>query len=104
MKAYGRMDVLIHIFLNSALVGGEWWSASRCGRFTTGERDPGTHRMKEWVGLIAGLDDVEKREFLPYWDSNSDTSVFQSVASRYTDCAAMDPLNLGTLIKSCTKS
>jgi hypothetical protein len=28
MKAYGGVDVYIHIFLNSALVGGEW-SASR---------------------------------------------------------------------------
>jgi hypothetical protein len=42
MKAYGGVDVKIHIFLTSALVGGEW-SASRPGRFTPGERAPGTH-------------------------------------------------------------
>jgi hypothetical protein len=59
MKAYGGVDVYIHIFLTSALVGGEW-SASRLGRFTPGERAPGTH----WVGLREGLDDVEKRKFL----------------------------------------
>jgi hypothetical protein len=35
------VDVLIHIFLTSALAGGEW-SASRPGRFTPGERAPGT--------------------------------------------------------------
>jgi hypothetical protein len=45
MNAYGVVDVLIHIFLTSALVVGEW-SASRPGRFTPGERDPGTH----WIG------------------------------------------------------
>jgi hypothetical protein len=33
MKAYGGVDAQIHIFLTSALVGGEW-SASRPGRFT----------------------------------------------------------------------
>jgi hypothetical protein len=31
-----------------------------------------------------GLDDVEKRKFLHCQDSNSDPSVFQPVASRYT--------------------
>jgi hypothetical protein len=37
MKAYGGVDVEINIFLNSALVGGEW-SDSRHGRFTPEER------------------------------------------------------------------
>jgi hypothetical protein len=36
MKAYGVLDVQIHIFLTSALVGGEW-SASRPGGFTPGK-------------------------------------------------------------------
>jgi hypothetical protein len=53
MKAYGGLDVYIHIFLTSALVGGEW-SASRPARFT-----PGTHWIGGWVGPRAGLDDVE---------------------------------------------
>jgi hypothetical protein len=51
-------DVYIHIFLTSALVGGEW-STSRPGRFT-----PGTHWIGGWVDLRAGLDDLEKRKFL----------------------------------------
>jgi hypothetical protein len=38
MKAYGGVDVQIHIFLTSALVEGEW-SASRPGRFTP-EKSP----------------------------------------------------------------
>jgi hypothetical protein len=36
MKAYGGVDVEIHIFLTSGLAGGEW-SASRPGRFTPGK-------------------------------------------------------------------
>jgi hypothetical protein len=63
MKAYGRVDVYIHIFLTSAPVGGEW-SSSRPGRFTPRERVSGTHWIGGWVGAKAGLDDVEKRKFL----------------------------------------
>jgi hypothetical protein len=63
MKAYGVVDVYIHIFLTSVLAGGEW-SASRPGRFTPGERTPDTHWIGGWVDPRAGLDDVEKRTFL----------------------------------------
>jgi hypothetical protein len=62
MKAYGGVDVWIHIFLTSALAGGEW-SASRPGLFTPGERAPGTHWIRGWVYPRAGLDEVEKRKF-----------------------------------------
>jgi hypothetical protein len=54
------MDVKIHIFLTSALVGGEW-SASRLCHFTTGERTPGTNWVGGWVDPCDGLDDVEKK-------------------------------------------
>jgi hypothetical protein len=57
------MDVKIHIILTSALAGGEW-SASRPGRFTPDEKDPGTHWKGGWVDPRASLDDVEKRKFL----------------------------------------
>jgi hypothetical protein len=63
MKAHGGMDVHIHIFLTSALVGGEW-PASRPGRFTPAERDPDTQWKEGWVNPRAGLDDVEERKFL----------------------------------------
>jgi hypothetical protein len=56
------VDVYIHIFMTSALVGGEW-SASRPGRFTPGERAPVTHCIGGWVGPRTGLDDMEKRKF-----------------------------------------
>jgi hypothetical protein len=29
----------------------------------------------------AGMDDVERRKFLPYWDSNSDPSIVEPVGS-----------------------
>jgi hypothetical protein len=63
MKAYGGVDVQIHIFLTAALVGGEW-SASRPGHFTSGEGAPGNNWIGRWVCPRAGLDDVEKRKFL----------------------------------------
>jgi hypothetical protein len=48
----------MHVFLTSALVGGEW-PASRPGHLT-----PGTHWIGGWVDSRAGLDDVEKRKFM----------------------------------------
>jgi hypothetical protein len=59
MKAYGGVDVKIHVFLTSAVVGEEW-SASRPGRFTTEKGAPGTHWIGGWVDPRAGLDDMEK--------------------------------------------
>jgi hypothetical protein len=59
MKTYERVDVYVHIFLTSALAGGEW-SASRLGRVTPGKRAPGTHWIGGWVDPRAGPDDVKK--------------------------------------------
>jgi hypothetical protein len=63
MKVYGRVDLWIHIFLTSALVGDEW-SGSRTGRFTPRKSTPGTHWIGGLVDPRVGLDDVEKRKFL----------------------------------------
>jgi hypothetical protein len=59
MKAYGGMDVQIHVFLTSALVGGEW-SVSRPGCFILEEIAPVIHWEGGWVGPRASLDYVEK--------------------------------------------
>jgi hypothetical protein len=59
IKTYGGVDVDIHIFWTLAIVGGEWSGSRRC-RFTPGERAPGTHWIGGWVGLRAGLGDMEK--------------------------------------------
>jgi hypothetical protein len=58
MKAYGGVDVYIHVFLPSVLVGCEW-SASRPGR-----SNPFAHWIESWVAPSDGLNDVEKRKFL----------------------------------------
>jgi hypothetical protein len=63
IKTYGRVDVLIHIFLTSALVGGEWL-VSRICRFTSEESVPYTHWIGGWVSPRAGLDYVDKLNFL----------------------------------------
>jgi hypothetical protein len=47
----------------SVVVGGEW-SVSRLCRFTPKESAPGTHCMGGWMDPRAGLDELEKREFL----------------------------------------
>jgi hypothetical protein len=63
MKASGRVDLWIHVFLSSALVGGEW-SASRPCHLIPGERAPGTHWTGAWVGPTAGVEDMDKWKFL----------------------------------------
>jgi hypothetical protein len=72
MKAYGEVDVQTHVFLTSALVGGEW-SASLPGRYTPRERAPGTHWIGGWVDPTAGLNDVEKWKFLTPTEAQTPT-------------------------------
>jgi hypothetical protein len=84
MKAYGGVDVQTHVFFfTSALAGGEW-SASRPGRFTPGNEPP----VPTEVGWTP--EPVCKRwrseNSWPYRGSNSDSSIVQLVAIRYTDC------------------
>jgi hypothetical protein len=57
MKAYGRVDVYVHIFLTLALSGDEW-SGSRPVRFTPGERAAGTLWIGGWADPRTGLDEV----------------------------------------------
>jgi len=46
------VEALLHVFLTSALDGGEWSASHRC-RFTYG-----THFIGLWLGSRAGLDAV----------------------------------------------
>jgi hypothetical protein len=62
METYGVVAVEIHVFLSSALVGSEW-SASRLGRYNSGEGAPVSRWIESWVGSRAALDAVEKRIF-----------------------------------------
>jgi hypothetical protein len=62
MKTYGKVEVHTHVFLTSALAVGEW-SVSGPGRFTPGERAPGTHWLEGWVDPRTSVDDVEIKTF-----------------------------------------
>jgi hypothetical protein len=69
MKAYGEGCIDPRIIY----LGTSWrWSTLRPGRCA-----PGIH----WIG----------NKSCPYRDSNSDPSVVQPVARRYTDCAIPAP-------------
>jgi hypothetical protein len=57
---------LRHVFLTSAVIGGEW-SASHPGPFTPGERAPATLWTGGCVGPTARLDDMEKIKFFILW-------------------------------------
>jgi hypothetical protein len=86
MKTYRGVDVYIHRFLTSELVGGEW-SASRPCRFTPGKEDP-VPMLEEFGWTPEPVWAIWRSEnFLPYRDSNSPPLVVQPVASRYTDWA-----------------
>jgi hypothetical protein len=90
MRTYGGVDAQIHVFLTSALVRGEW-PASRPGRFTPGERVPGTHGIGGWVDPRAGMNDVERRKILPPSGLELRSLGPAPLTSRYTDCAIPAP-------------
>jgi hypothetical protein len=71
MKAYGRGDVEIHIFLTSALAGGEW-SASRPGRFTPGKEPPVLIRKEVGWTPEPVWTTWRRENTWPYRDSNSE--------------------------------
>jgi hypothetical protein len=87
MKTYVGVDVQIHVFLTSALVGGGW-SVTRPDRFTARERGPGTHWTGGWVGPRNGLDDVERRQISLLPGLELRPSAVQPVAREYTECGS----------------
>jgi hypothetical protein len=68
-------------FLTSALDGGEWL-ASRPGRFSPGEIDPGAHWIGDWVGPRAGLKAVKRKTLV---SAGNLTPAVQPVVRHYTD-------------------
>jgi hypothetical protein len=72
MKTYVEVEVYLHAFLTSALVGDEW-PGSRPNRFTPGERSAGSHWIGGRVGPSAGLDAVAKKIIpTPTWNRTPD--------------------------------
>jgi hypothetical protein len=85
MKVSGGVDVQIHVFLTSALVGDEW-SVSRPTRFTSEERAPSTHSIGDWMDPRGSLDNTKKRKLSdPTQTQVLTPSVVQPVASHYTN-------------------
>jgi hypothetical protein len=59
-KTYGVVEVETHVFLNSALVGG---NLEALAFLPPGKESPGTHLIRGRVGRRTGLDAAEKRKF-----------------------------------------
>jgi hypothetical protein len=71
-------------------LGTSWeWSASRSGRFTPRGKSP-RYPLDRRLGGLHNRSGREENSW-PYWDSNSDPSVVQPVASRYTNSAIPAP-------------
>jgi hypothetical protein len=64
MKIRGRVDVQIHVFLTSALVGVECQLQALVALPLGGGKAHGTHWIGGWVGPRACLDDTEKENLL----------------------------------------
>jgi hypothetical protein len=61
MKAYGGVDIHIHIFLTSAVPAGGWSTPPPHPK----ERAPGTQWIGSWLRPIFGLDNAVREKILP---------------------------------------
>jgi hypothetical protein len=87
MKTYRAVDVQTHVFLTSALVGGEV-SASFPGRFTL---EVSIRWEAAWTPEPTWTT-WRTENSCPYRDSNPDHPIVQPVASRYIDYAIPAPI------------
>jgi hypothetical protein len=72
MKAYGGVEVQIHVFLTWTLIGVSGQLHAPAALLPV-ER---TRWIRGWLGLTAGLDEAEKKKRnCSYLDSNSDPSI-----------------------------
>jgi hypothetical protein len=94
MKVYGGVDVYLHIFLTSALAGGEW-SASRTSCFTFGEGSPQYPLDMRLGGPQSRSGGCGDEKILhPTGTQTSTFSVVQPIASRYTYYTIPAPLSV----------
>lgn len=79
MKAYGRMEVQLLLFLTWAVDRGEQ-SASHPNCITVGERAHCTYWTGGWVAPKAGMEPLKKREIsCPFQESDYRSSVIQPI-------------------------
>jgi hypothetical protein len=89
MKTYGGMEVqLHHSWLRYYMEVSSHLHASDA--LPPGKEPSSTHWREVWVGPRAGLDTVEKGEFVA--PAENGTAAGQVVARRYTDWAIPAPL------------
>jgi hypothetical protein len=95
MKAYGGVDVQIHIFLTSEVSG-----PLHAPDALPGGKSP-RYPLDRRLGGPQSRSGRRGENSCPYRDSNSDPSVVQPVASRYTDCAIPAPPTNHCNYKKC---
>jgi hypothetical protein len=88
MNTHGKVNVWIHVFLNSVLGGGER-SASRPGRFTTGERCP-------LCALDRKLSGPQNRTRRRGEEEILDPTGTRTPTPRFTDCATATQFETGS--------
>jgi hypothetical protein len=79
MKTYGGSEDIAPQIFTSALDRGEW-SVSHSGHFASAETAPSTDFEGSLLGLRAGLDSMEEKNFsLLCWDSIPESSVINPI-------------------------
>jgi hypothetical protein len=84
MKAHVVVNVFIHEFFTSALIGGEW-AVSCLKSFTYMNRTHDSHWIGGWVNPGTSLDDVKREKSCSCQVSQSATLAIQSLC---TDCVS----------------
>jgi hypothetical protein len=94
MKTYVGVDVKIHAFLTSALVGGEW-STPRTGCFTLGENSPPYILDRRLDGLQERLIMTQISDALPYiFSTRRDSEHFNFSDPRFRKTSMFVTVNI----------
>jgi hypothetical protein len=91
MKAYWGSEGITPRILTSALDGGEW-SASRPGRFTSGEATTDAHWMGGCLDNRAGLDAVVRKKFPAPTGTRTNVITLKNVVTKSDALRTVTPL------------
>jgi hypothetical protein len=72
-------------------------------RFTPGERTPGTHCTRGWVGSRAGLDSVVREKISCLCRGSNFDRPVQSAARHYTNCYTCSAVPIKRTFSLCAK-